>query len=210
MGDGCLSTWKKNYVIQFTGNLVLDMGYYKNYIIPLLKKEFNLDFRLKERKKRNALYVEINNKDLFIQLNNIGFPVGKKGQRLLIPKKLYNLKWGYTKFIVRGLFDTDGCISARKDENYKYPHIIISSISKKLIKQLYILLKNRDYPVWITKDKEEIRIKGIKNTIKWMNDVGSNNDRHIIKYKYWLKNKKLPANLINGPVAKSGNTLSIR
>lgn len=197
MGDGCLSkvmasSGRVYYYVQLTGNKILDRDYHENYLIPLIKKEFNVPFRLKERKWENTIDLISTNKVLFMALKDFGFPVGKKGKSLKIPQKIHTLGWGSKKYLIRGLFDTDGCISARKDEGYKYPHIIISSQSIILIKQLYSMLRERGYPAWITKKKDEVRIKGRKNTIKWMNDIGSSNKRHTFKYELWLKKGILP------------------
>ena len=200
MGDGCLSkiNIRKNsaaYYIIISGHKILDRDYHKNYLIPLIKKEFSLEFKIKPNNKNNSMLTQKMNKDLFLKLNKFGFPVGKKGQRLIIPKKFIKLRWNLIKNIIRGLFDTDGCIYARKDENYKYPHIKITSKSKKLIFQLYKILRERGYPIRITKHEDEVILKGIDNTKRWMADIGSNNRKHLYKYDYWLKNGFLPANI---------------
>ena len=158
-------------------------------------KEFNLNPYIYCSKKENIRSLIITNRPFFEALVKLGFPVGKKGQKLKIPNKILKLPWDIKKYLIRGIFDTDGCIVARKDENYKYPCIIISSHSKPLIKQLYYLLRSKEYPFWITKHKSEIRMRGIKNVKRWMSDIGCSNLRHKYKYEYWLKNKRLPANL---------------
>ncbi len=198
MGDGCLSIINrsdgyKSYGIFFTGHKILDRKYHE-YLVNIAKNEFNLDFKIKERKDINAIDTKIRNKDLLTKLANIGFPIGKKLGKLNIPKKFYKMGWENVKFVIRGLFDTDGCFSARKDEKYRYPIIAISNNDPKFIEELYQLLKNKGYPVWKSKYKKklEIRLRGIKNTIKWMNDIGSSNDRHLSKYHYWLKNGVVP------------------
>ena len=207
MGDGCITKHKlkgKNhhkYIIIFSGHKFLDKEYHENYLIPLIKKEFNLKSSIQLGKKEKVRTLKIFSKSLLNELIRIGFPLGKKGQKLKIPKKFLKLPWKYQKFIIRGLFDTDGSIYARKDENYKYPHISITTKSKKLMKQLYILLRKRGYPVWVTKPNnsklaESLVLKGIENTKKWMEDIGSSNHKHIFKYQHWLKNKKLPAYLL--------------
>ncbi len=200
MGDGCLCKVKRKkygtiYYIIISGHKILDRNYHENYLIPLIKREFGLNFKIKVNKNNNSMVTQKINKDLFLKLKNLGFPVGKKGQRLRIPKKLYNLNWKLSKNIIRGLFDTDGRIFSRKDERYRYPHIKITSKSIKLIKQLYKILREKDYPVRITKNKDEIILKGIENTKKWMKDIGSSNKKHLDKYNYWIKNGSLPAYL---------------
>lgn len=200
MGDGCLSKCKVNrwyrYYIIFTGHKQLDKDYHENYLNNLIKKEFQIKPYIQLIKNVNARKMTLFNISLFKELKKLGFPVGKKGQKLKIPNRLLKLPWNLKKYLIRGIFDTDGCISARKDEGYKYPHIIITTSSKPLLGQLYKLLRERGYPAWITKSRREIKIKGIKNTTKWMNDVGSSNLKHKFKYEYWVKNKVLPTYLM--------------
>lgn len=204
MGDGCLSEFKENERIVrkriiISGHKYLDKQYHENYIQNLIKDEFNLNSYIYCSKRHNIRSLIITSRPFFEILVKLGFPIGKKGQRLKIPDKLLKLSWELKKYIIRGIFDTDGCIIARKDENYRYPCIIITSHSKPLINQLYKLQRNKGYPFWIVKNKSEIRMRGIKNVIKWMDDIGSSNKRHRFKYQYWRKNKILPKK-IHGPV----------
>tara|TARA_Y100000310_G_C20687415_1_gene819989 strand:+ start:1319 stop:2377 length:1059 start_codon:yes stop_codon:yes gene_type:complete len=207
MGDGCITKHKLKgkkhykYIIIFSGHKYLEKKYHEDYLRSLIKNEFNLNSSIALGKKQKVRTLKIFNRSLLEELVRYDFPLGKKGQKLEIPKKLSKLSWKYKKFIIRGLFDTDGSIYARKDENYMHPHISITSISKKLIRQLYYILRERNYPAWITKSNnsksaESLVIKGNKNTIKWMEDIGSSNSKHLFKYKHWLKNKELPARLL--------------
>ena len=209
MGDGCITKHKLKdkkyykYIIIFSGHKSLDKEYHEKYLRDLIKKEFKLNSSVQLGKVKNVRTLKIFNKSLLNELIDYGFPLGKKGQKLKIPRRFLKMPWEYKKFIIRGLFDTDGSIYARRDEDYKYPHISITSRSRKLIEQLYKILRERDYSVWITKPNnsklaESLVLKGIKNTKRWMKDIGSSNPKHVFKYKYWLKNKKLPAYL-TGP-----------
>lgn len=200
MGDGCLSKFKRsenvtrNQII-ISGHKSLDKEYHEEYIKSLIKNEFNLTPYIYCRKKDNVRSFIINNKPFFKALVKLKFPIGKKGQKLEIPIRLLKLSWNLKKYIIRGLFDTDGCLTARKDEGYRYPCLIISSYSKPLIKQLYNMLRNKGYPFWVNKKNTEIRMRGIKNVNRWMFDIGCSNSKHKDKYEYWLKNKVLPSNL---------------
>jgi len=92
--------------------------------------------------------------------------------------------------IIRGIFDTDGSICAKKREGYKYPQICLTSIDQKLLKQLYKILREKGYPCWI--GGPNIFIRSNWAVKKWFEDVGSSNNRNIFKYRYWLKNNILP------------------
>jgi|TARA_Y100000310_G_C20703963_1_gene832945 hypothetical protein len=206
MGDGCITKHKikgrkhHRHVICFVGHRELEKEYHEIYLRNLIKEEFKLNPYIWVSKKKKARVLKIHNKSLFSELIKLKFPLGKKGQKLKIPKKIENLPWNLQKYVIRGLFDTDGSIYARKDEFYRHPHLSITSISRPLIKQLHKILRKRGYPAWINKYPlkfaQAIVIKGNKNTIKWMRDIGSSNSKHIFKYQYWLKNKKLPTYLL--------------
>ncbi len=205
MGDGCLSRFKRSdcnayrYAIIITGDKNLDKDYHENYLSNIIKNEFKIKPYIYLVPNINTRKLILYNTQLFLALEKISFPVGEKGKRLKIPDSLMSLDWDFQKLVLRGLFDTDGSIYARKDEGYKYLHVTISSISEDLINQIASLLKEHNYPHWIDKNKENIRIKGNKNVIRWMNDIGSSNNRHIFKYNYWLKHNTLPAYL-RGPI----------
>jgi len=150
-----------------------------------------MEIYLNEKKnKKNGLDTRITCKALFLALAHFGFPIGEKGQKLKIPKQILNKKWDIKKYVIRGLFDTDGYLFAKKHEGYRYPYISITTYSNILLNQVYELLKEQKYPVY--KIRNEVNIRGIQNTQRWMNDIGTSNEKHLIKYKYWLKNKILP------------------
>jgi len=208
MGDGCITKHKvKNkdyykYIISFTGHKELDRDYHEKYLKDLIKEEFNINPYIQTEKNRKVRTLKLFNQSLLNELIKVGFPLGKKGQKLRIPKRLQELPWSLQKQVIRGLFDTDGSIYARKDEFYRHPHLSITSISKPLIRQLHNILRKRGYPAWINKSPSKsaqmVIVKGNKNAIRWIKDIGSSNPKHIFKYQYWLKNKNLPAYLL-GP-----------
>ena len=198
MGDGCLSEYMvregyKKYVIILTTDRKRDWDYIR-YLKSLVEKEFGIDAYIRDDIKHNVTRLEIRNKSLFDGMKRIGFPIGEKGRNLKIPNKLLILPWKVKKFIVRGLFDTDGSIFGKKNEGYKYPYICITSISSVLLNQLYLILRKQGYPCYISSD--DLLIKGIKNTKKWMSDIGTSNPKHKFKYDYWLKNAILPKGLV--------------
>ena len=202
MGDGCISKFKdwedkERIVIYISGNKELNSNYLK-YLQNRIRREFKVYVYFYEYKNQNLCFLSIKHKDLASFLSKFGFPIGLKYGKLKIPKKILHLPWGTKKRLIRGLFDTDGSICAKKREDYKYPQISISSKDQIVLKQLYSLLKERGYPCWISGDN--ISIRGIGCVKKWMSDIGSSNNRNIFKYEYWLKNKMLPSKL--GPMVQ--------
>jgi intein/homing endonuclease len=197
MGDGCISRFKdsegvERLVIYISGNKKLDSDYLLDFQ-KRIKNEFNISSYFYRYKSRNLCFLSIHNKSFASFLNQFGFPIGLKYGKLKIPERILQLSWDAKKMLIRGLFDTDGSICAKKREGYKYPQISISLKDGIVLKQLYKLLRERGYPCWISGDN--LSIRGAGCTKKWMSDIGSSNKRNLFKYDYWLKNGVIPKNL---------------
>jgi len=199
LGDGCISKYKdydgvERIVIRFSGNKRLDSNYFK-YLKNKISEEFGIYIYYYEYKEENVCILSIGNKGLCTDLNrNFGVPIGLKYKKLHISKKILNLPWGIKKFVLRGLFDTDGCILANKREDYRYPWITITSKSQSFRNQIIDLLKEQGYPAYNT--GKDVCVRGIANVKRWFGDIGSSNSRNIIKYKHFLKHGYLPARLL--------------
>lgn len=197
IGDGCISKFKREngerIIISIVGNKKLDSSYL-NYLKDGLRKEFGVNCYFYEYKNRNVCSLTISNKRFSLFLNKIGFPTGKKYGKLKIPNRFLKLDWKVQKMIIRGIFDTDGSICAKKREGYKHPQISLSSQEDFLKKQIYKILRKRGYPCWVCQDN--IYIRSNVAVKRWFEDIGSSNQRNIFKYKYWLKNKILPPKLL--------------
>ncbi len=195
LGDGCITKYpNERKFIRFgmiiTCNKNLDSDYLKNWKI-VLKEKYGLNPYYYEQNGKNMCYLSINNKKLCLDLNKqYGVPIGPKYEKIHLSRKILDLPWNYKKYVLRGLFDTDGLIFARKDEDYRYPHISITSKSQRFLKQLIKLLREQNYPAYL--NGEDMRIKGIKNVKRWFSDIGSSNKRNIDRYEFFLKNNYLP------------------
>lgn len=201
LGDGCISRFKdcegkKRIIIFISGNKNLDSEYLK-HLQKELKKNFNINSYFYQYKSQNKCNLIIRHKNFSLYLNKIGFPIGKKYGKLKIPNKIIKLPWKFKKMVIRGFFDTDGNICAKKREKYKYPQVCLTSIDRKLLNQIYNILRKRGYPCWT--GGNNVFVRGNEVTKRWFNDIGSSNNRNIFKYQYWLKNKVLPPKL--GPLS---------
>ncbi len=200
LGDGCVSHYierekKDRLKTCISGNKELDSQYLE-YLKKRLECEFNVKSYFYRYKNRNLCNLIISSKRFSEFLNKFGFPVGLKYGKIKIPRRLMKLPWRMKKLIIRGLFDTDGSICAKKREKYRYPQISIASKDKVMLKQVYSILREQKYPCWLS--GKNLSIRGKETAIKWFKDIGSSNNRNIFKYEYWLKNKVLPPKL--GPM----------
>lgn len=197
MGDGCISKFKdwegkERFMIYFSGNKKLDSDYLK-YLQIEISSRYGTYVYYYDYKDRNLCFLSIKNKQISLFLHKFGFPMGLKYGKLKIPNKLLNLPWKKKKMILRGLFDTDGSIFAKKREKYRYPHICISLKDKKVLRQTRVILRDKNYPCWIGGDN--LFLRGNENIKRWFLDVGSSNERNLFKYRYWIKNGIMPKNL---------------
>ncbi len=122
-------------LFQFQGTID-DKPFYNSIVVPLInslrtnKKSINF----KKRKKYGKIEMNFTDKILFNKLKEIGFPGGKKGSKLEIPKIFYEKN--LLKYVVQGFFATDGSLVLTRNPNKYYPRIEGTGIYKKLVFQI--------------------------------------------------------------------------
>lgn len=188
LGDGCLSKYfikserRIRYNVLITGGSIGDIGYFEQHLKPQIKRLFDLNPSIIH--DRNVIRLNMQSKVVFNFLNSIGYPVGKKTD-LHLHEQVMSLPWDYKKMVIRGLLDTDGCFFARKDENYRYPYVLISSAHSDFRKQIVSSLRERGYPAYI--HGMNVLVRGAANLHKWMSDIGSSHPKNIKRYNDWIK-----------------------
>ena len=191
LGDGWLSNLnyrgKDIWLVGISGDKRLD----KEFYFYLKKNILNLFQRrayIKIRKNNNSMEINFGHKMLIKALNEeLNFPIGVKNN-LEIDKKIMVLSYEKLKYVIRGIFDTDGSFYLDKTSSGNpYPVISIEMKERKLIKQLYGILLNHGFKVShrLGHDKKEgsdrITLKGRIQLEKWMKEIGSSNLRHLNK-----------------------------
>jgi intein/homing endonuclease len=178
------------HVIGVSGNSQKDRKYFENFLCPLIIKLFNIKTKIEKHKGQNTIGIQFRSKGLLYYLEQLGVHVGKK-DNWSVPNIIMQ-KDNLSRAYLRGIFDTDGCISL-KTYNHSYPVIKIKQKSRKAIEQLAELLKDLGFYFYVeydvvTKDKRgftstgsSIYISGWKNLRKWMELIGSNNQRNLSK-----------------------------
>ncbi len=195
LGDGCLSNYRVRYNNQeafemiLTGNMNDDLDYYKNRLVPLFKLKFNSKANYHLRPEYHVIYLRIKSKKLFDYFHKLGVPIGKKKNKLRITKQMLSNNISAKASILRGLLDTDGHIFARKDENYKYPYVKITSGSLKFLQDLKNLIREFGLPAYV--HDTDVLVRGGENIKLWMSKIGSSNPSNIKRYNVWLSTGKL-------------------
>lgn len=190
LGDGCICKFinhnRTHYAIIIDGNSKTDKKYYeyiKKLIFFIIKRKVNLHFR----KNCNGIFIRFEAKNFAIFLNkHFNFPFGKKGKIKINNKFITS---NLIKSVLRGLFDTDGCLYFTKNNSHLryYPIIEISSHSSNMVSQLKNILTNLGFKVKISFYKDSIKLHGKQNVEKWMEEIGSNNPYKFSKFKIWKK-----------------------
>ena len=126
-------------------------------------------------------------KNLINLLNkNLNFPIGKK-KNLTIEKEIAE-EWEKIKYVIRGVFDTDGSLYFDKTPVGKpYPVLSIHMNAPILLKQIRKKLLEKGFKVQLRKDNTAIFLKGSIQLNKWFKEIKPMNDKHVSKYKKWIE-----------------------
>lgn len=189
-----------------------EKGYYDNHVIPLVNIVFELDIIGRFFHKGNYGFVTYV-KRAHQMLHSLGFPYKKKSLIVSVPETILNSSDNSVKCaFLRGLFDTDGCLTFRKSyyglNKFKktythYPKILISTVSKSLARGILKILHDLDivFNYYITDPKRKrdnrkyiISISGVGGLDSWMRLVGMKNPVKHTRYLIWKKFGFCPTN----------------
>ena len=178
LGDGCLSK-NRNY---FSVKTNKKEGDYMLYLFRLYKKLYNLNLKL--MRLPSVVGFEVYSK-AFCEFKNkvLGLPYGEKIHKIEVPKAILDTKNKEVYYaLIRGLFDTDGCVCIVKRNNKDYPIIALGIKSEKLILQISEMLKKLGYLSF--HNKQYIALNGIVMFKKWAKEIGSNNSKNFDKLNW--------------------------
>lgn len=215
LGDGCLSLVKgKKKFISITGSSEDDLPFFQEVISFLLKEFRGKSTNIKFRKDCRAIDFNFVDNKLFDLISSRGFPIGKKGPNLIIPRMFY--KDNLLKNIVQGFFATDGSLVLTKNPNKFYPRIEGNGISKGLISQISnylkdIGMKGRCYDCGIDSNspwknpqrKYRFQFNGKNNLLLFNEKIGFVNPKQIYKFENFLRyDKEYDENIKGIPCSK--------
>ena len=215
VGDGYLRYEGRRKELDISGSYE-EKVYYDNHVIPLFNQEFNLSIKGRFFPSRRTYGFVIRDRFVINKFKEFGFPSGKKSLSVTIPQFILSSKNSEVKpRFIRGLFDTDGCLSFINRSGYKtysefkrtynyYPTITINSISKKLIISLIKLLEDFDFTYHTAKytykeknwnTKYTIFLSGIFNLSNWIDKINIKNPVKMSRYLVWKKFGFCPTNI---------------
>lgn len=204
VGDGSIYQRKNknDYIIKCVGNPKDEQEFYYQVIQPVFKRIFGFKPIVRYHDSGTTFGYAVYSKPIFRFLTEvIGLIQGRKNQDLEVPL-LFKEDKSLMKSFIRGLFDTDGCVSFKRryrDKPY-YPVITISSQSRNLIRGVSEGLKSLGfstveiYDYKVTDRRTElgftiinrVELNGNANLSRWLSEINPSSPKHLKKIeKYW-------------------------
>ncbi len=187
IGDGFLSTAGQGPLLGFSGNLDEELPYYCAVIIPAMLLVFpDVNPTVAKRPDHTSFEVRFRSQQIVDSFERwFGFLPGRKTETVRIPEWIVHSSM--LNFVVRGIFDTDGCAFFDRRKRYKrpYPRISNSLKNKGLVDQLASALSEFSLYRWYRPGKEAscLEIYGHRQLEKWMKTIGFSNPRHLRRLK---------------------------
>ncbi len=194
LGDGSIGIYKtkagNKIKIHRTVKVTLDSRNkgYIDYIVNIFKDILNVEARLSYKKNENAVDICTHKLNaLNYVLNNIGLKISPKWGKMQIPTDYQSGKLGL--MVLKGLFDTDGCLSVFNNNGTIYPRIEIRLCPSPAQAQVNGILDEFNFKYKIQnheRGKTRVRISGKEQLKKWFNLIGSANPVQIERAKRFL------------------------
>jgi hypothetical protein len=161
---------------------------YTDYVANLMERILDIKPKIHYKKKENAVDLKVHKKDKFLYvLNEIGLELSPKWGRMKVPEPYTRGKLGL--LVLKGLFDTDGCLAVYNNNGTIYPRIEIRMSPSPAQNQISAILDEFGFNYRIQnleRGKTRIRISGKTELKRWFKLIGSSNPTHINKSKAFL------------------------
>lgn len=181
LGDGYIS-YPKCPRIKISFDSLVDKDYL-DYVNQLLIDLFKIKIKIEHRKNENTSNLYIFNRDTIKNIiDNVGLLPSPKWDRASIPNWIFDK--GLEKFVLRGYFDTDGCVVRTNNNGILYPRLEMKISPSPMQNQLInILIKlNFKFGVYhIGKGKVRIQLNGKSALKQWNQIIGFSNQKHKTK-----------------------------
>jgi len=185
LGDGSLCKSGRGYFVTFCGHIEDDLEQV-NFFAAEISKIIDRKVKVKLRPEIGIAEVNISCKELFNLFKSNGFPVGKKGVKLMI-----NYDCGNVNDLIKGYFATDGCLVLTSNNGTLYPRLEFSSISFELLNQVKVYLDKLKIigSIYVSKKASKnthtlyrLQINGKKKLDLFKEKIGFHNIKHQKRY----------------------------
>ncbi len=197
IGDGSMNFYNnkgyKKGIYQLRGHIEDDKEHYIIRIKPIFKLLYGININLREMPSTRVFGFQIWNDELVRFKEKLGLPLGKKFDVVIPETFLTNNELRIA--VIRGIFDTDGCVYLEKKNNKLYPRMQIVTISEKLAVQLLNIFNSLGLRTTMHKEKSNrggnrmqaylVSIRGTEMFHKFMEIIKPANPKHIKKYNFY-------------------------
>ncbi len=202
-GDGWMSKTNSGIALFITGNPKDEKDYYNKRIKFLFKKVFSIELTPRNFTYWSVYGIYIGKKKIIKKFIDSEMPVGEKSHSVKVPNKILKNKKLYKSFL-RGLFDTDGCISFGKSYNqnaskwqkatHHIPRISITTVSEHLAKDVHKMFNSLGLRFSLRTQKAYknnsqaycLEFGGKKRAKEFFKKIKPQNKRHLDKFERWL------------------------
>ncbi len=187
LGDGGMT--KSQLIITLNKDSDKD---FINYVAKLFEEQFGIKPSLSGHKNANVTNIVISRKKLIEYLLKKGLKIGNKvRQQVAVPVWICRRKL-FVKRCMRGLLDTDGCFYVDKhkyrDKIYYNCGINFTNRSLPLLNFFRDnLVKFGYHPT--QKTKFSIFLRREEEIVKYFEEIGSSNPKHLNKFNKYFNNK---------------------
>ncbi len=201
IGDGSMNYYKKDKKImgfyQLRGHIEDDKPHYINRIKPIFKNLYGIDISLREMPSTRVFGFQIWSNELVKFKQELGLLLGPKTKIVIPPQFLSNKELKIA--VIRGIFDTDGCVYLERKNHKLYPRMQIVTISLPLAEQLKYEFINLGLRATIhkngigignKKDSYATTIRGNEMFNKFISIIKPKNPKHIAKYNHYKQSFK--------------------
>ena len=186
LGDGYLSSSTNRVKISFNSK---DDVEYISYVNNLLVELFDVKPILKQRVNENTAELYIFKRDIIrFLINNVGMKVSPKWNNAVIPSQFLSSKLDLQ--VLRGYFDTDGCLVTANNNGTIYPRLEMKVSPSPMQKQFIAILKKYKFSFGVYQigdGKVRIQLNGKPQLEKWIKSVGFSNQKHIDKISRFIE-----------------------
>jgi len=202
IGDGSMNYYNnKGYyrgIYQLRGHIEEDRLHYIQRIKPIFKSLYGIDISLRVMPSTRVFGFQIWSSELVKFKESLGLKVGPKIDISIPPIFLNNDNLKIA--VLRGIFDTDGCVYLEKRKNRLYPRLEIKTISLLLAEQLRLILvgfglratmyREKFYEIGNKKVSYAIVIRGEEMLHKFLKIISPKNPKHLSKYSKFTQSFK--------------------
>ena len=158
---------------------------YASFIENLLEKLFGIRPFRSIRKNENTLDLLIFGRTFVnFLMNVIGLSLSPKKDNAIIPKFYMRNKLELS--ILRGYFDTDGCVAIVNNNGTLYPRLEMKICRSPMQSQFIEILERNNFRFGayvIDNDNIRVQLNGLKELKKWNELVGFSNSKNSERYR---------------------------